>query len=361
MLVNENYVLQPFHMSVFPLKKLFLINIDKNPDKIYGGFELQYFEDEKQKGYRMIAYRRDGYVDVYDEDTLMPPDNSSFQVCGNGLKQYSRDRLMRAYMEKLEEGIQMAFTFRDYEDRIIQASVKEHSNKKSRYIDMIAPVGVSSKNPEFFPLFSMYQFDLVRKKGTEFLLQIDGVDFVSDNFPIPIPKDGQLRFFSRYGCDCELVEVCQNGKRILEPLLCENNQLIQENLIGNYEIFNNELQLKRLEIKDRPHVTALEFEPTFPDLLRMEEGLREGNLQICMDQSMGRVSGKYSVRKENGYAEITWKFTGGWTAEAKTFFTKVMFQKKMIFSTWPKTYQYKQKICLSTGESESKWERIGGN
>lgn len=80
-----------------------------------------------------------------------------------------------------------------------------------------------------------------------------------------------MRYFSRYGCDCELVEVCRNGKRKLEPLLCENNQLIQDNLIGNYEVFDNELKLKCLEIKDRPHIAALEFAPAFPDLLRMED------------------------------------------------------------------------------------------
>ena len=61
-------VLQPFFMEILPIKQLVLFNLDKNPDKIYSGLELQRLESPIYgNSFRLIAYRVDGFIDVYDE------------------------------------------------------------------------------------------------------------------------------------------------------------------------------------------------------------------------------------------------------------------------------------------------------
>ncbi len=72
-------VVIPFGLTYNPMKKLALINFEKNPDSVYLGLEPQYFDDEIYgKGYRVIAYRHDGYVDVYNDVSLNDVENESF-------------------------------------------------------------------------------------------------------------------------------------------------------------------------------------------------------------------------------------------------------------------------------------------
>lgn len=40
---------------------------------------------------------------------------------------------------------------------------KEFSNEKSIPMNLLAPIGYGSKNPNFLPLFFMYDFDFIRK------------------------------------------------------------------------------------------------------------------------------------------------------------------------------------------------------
>lgn len=62
----------PFKVKYNPVKKLAIIPFEKNPDVIYKSLELQYIEGEPYgRGYRIIAYRNDSYVDVYDDNSLI--------------------------------------------------------------------------------------------------------------------------------------------------------------------------------------------------------------------------------------------------------------------------------------------------
>ena len=61
----------PFTLNISPMKRLFLINFEKDPDETYIGFEPQWFEDASYgTGLRIIAWRKDGYIDVYQQPSL---------------------------------------------------------------------------------------------------------------------------------------------------------------------------------------------------------------------------------------------------------------------------------------------------
>lgn len=61
----------PFKIEVVPMTKLALMNFEKRPDIIYNALELQYFSGPPYGcGFRVLAYRRDDFVDVYDDERL---------------------------------------------------------------------------------------------------------------------------------------------------------------------------------------------------------------------------------------------------------------------------------------------------
>lgn len=356
---EKDEVLQPFYMEIVPITKLILFNFEKHPETIYGGLELQYLVTENEgKGYRLIAYRNDGYVDVYDEESLHIKDVGKFEVCGKGLKHYANVPFENVYFEQTKEGIDVAFSVQDYKGRKIEVMVKEQAKKPSRDFDLMAPIGASSENPVSFPAYALYQFDLVREKNTLFKVQIDGREIELDHFPVPIPKDRQMRSFTRYSCDCELVEFGRTGEVNLQQQRCMADELCMGDLRVKYQTVDGKKQMESLQFIHSRHRFIIRFEDLFPDLLRMEEGTQSGRFKIEMDPSMGYFSGNYSVKRQGEQIEITMIPSDGWTVRNKMFLTKVMFQKKSIFRTWPKTYCYKQWIDLKTGASSCKWERL---
>ena len=78
----------PIKVKSSPIRKLAIIPFEKNPDTIYHAFELQYFNGEPYgTGYRVLAARNDGFVDVYDDKALNFMENEQFQVTENGLQE----------------------------------------------------------------------------------------------------------------------------------------------------------------------------------------------------------------------------------------------------------------------------------
>ena len=93
-MINRN-IYSPFKLKISGMKHLLLINIEKDPDKIYIGFEPQSFDDEENgKGIRILAYRKDGYVDLYQENSLKRDEEDKLKC--------SRKRLRRFYSINFE-------------------------------------------------------------------------------------------------------------------------------------------------------------------------------------------------------------------------------------------------------------------
>ena len=157
----------PFEINHVPVKKLAIINFEKNPDKVYRGFELQYLDGERYgKGYRIIAYRIDEYVDVYDDKSLNEIKNEKFDVAGKGICEHIRTDIHNVVIHAEDKKVNISFEFNDKSDRKVQIFIKEQSDKNTKGIDLLAPVGESSSNPGYFPVFFLYDFDFIRKAKT---------------------------------------------------------------------------------------------------------------------------------------------------------------------------------------------------
>lgn len=80
-----------------------MINFEKDPDSKYIALEPQYLSRDKSgQGFRVIAYRKDGYVDVYDDLNLQDDNEGSFNVTGKGLKESKKVAMENLSFNKID-------------------------------------------------------------------------------------------------------------------------------------------------------------------------------------------------------------------------------------------------------------------
>lgn len=354
---DKKTVVIPFGMKYIPMKKLALVNFGKNPESGYIAFELQYFEDEHNgTGYRVIAYRTDKYVDVYDDKHLRPIADESLDVAGKGLGERLSTHIENTVCEKVNNRVNFSFEFIDKNGKKIVINISEQSTKKSNSINLLAPIGVSTENPSYLPLFFLYDFDFVRKHKTKVELTIDGKKIKQDPFPVPVAKDLQRRYFSRYSLDCFIIEFANTTNGPLHECTPNSSGIVVHDSL-EYQ-FQQDM-LKKIILKNSCHPLFVEFGIGFPDIRNLKDCSNfSDSFQIIADGDMGYVSGEYSVKRAGHAVTIELIPTNGWTPIPHSLLTKMMFSKKSIFRNWPKTYRYIQKINVHTLSSVSYWERI---
>ena len=219
----------PFIVNYSPIKKLAIIPFEKKPDKIYKGFELQYIDGKPYgKGYRIVAYRKDSYVDVYDDISLQFQENEKFNVAEKGLNRHVQVAIKKAYLEKQNNCEYISFSFKDLENRKIDFYIKEFSCKKSIPMNLLAPIGYGSKNPNFLPLFFMYNFDFIRKKYTQIECKIEDKKIKIDKFFMPMNM--QFRYYARYSNQCELLEFANTDSLSFVEVDLDNIKLTNKGL-----------------------------------------------------------------------------------------------------------------------------------
>lgn len=154
----------PIMVKYSPIRKLAIIPFEKSPDTFYRGFELQYIDGEPYGvGYRVLAYRNDNYVDVYDDVALNFNENEKFNVVENELHKHIQTPINNVQFCKENNNQLISFQFVDIHDRKISVHIEEKSKKKSKGMNLLAPIGIGSKAPEYLPVFFMYDFDFIRK------------------------------------------------------------------------------------------------------------------------------------------------------------------------------------------------------
>lgn len=365
--IQSSKVYLPFTIAIAPIKKLSLINFENDPDEIYNSLELQYINGEPYGiGWRVIAYRNDKYVDVYDSKSLTAKKDETFDVTQKGLNKHVQVAMNHTYFEKDRDGIHIGFEFNDIENRVISVQIDEHNRRSSKYVDLLAPIGHGTEKPTFLPLFFMYKFDFVRKAGTNISIQIDGKKRVPDKFPVPMPKEMQFRYFARYSMDCQIIEFARAEKGTLEQYeFTQDHKIIFNNTEYVLEKKEDMILLNKIVIRDKDHPIHITFSDSIP--VYFNNGISysnqndihfESDFIINAGTSMGAISGKSSFQLKDKIMYYTLIPTEGWSSVPNSFLTRMMLGKDTLFCTWPKTYKYQLQINVNNGESESSWIRI---
>lgn len=338
----------PIIVKYSPIRKLALIPFEKSPDVFYRGFELQFIDGEPYGvGYRVLAYRNDKYVDVYDDMSLNFLENESFNVVENGLNKHIQTRIGNVQLGKQGYNQIISFEFVDIQERKISVHIEEMSKRTSRSMNLLAPIGVGSKVPEYMPVFFMYDFDFIRRRRSVVSCKIDGRKIRIDTFPMPM--NGQTRLFARYSNECELLEFANTSVYELQKVeLKENNTYCD----GNVEYFFDDREaLKKVMV----HFGEENVQISFDDSLSLDKTC-VGQFTINPREQMGYIQGEYSVQRENN--TIIFKITpiDGWISKPNSFITRLILGKNSVFCSWSRKYSYEAIIDLATEKVEAYWE-----
>ena len=344
----------PFSLKISSMQKLFLINFEKDPDEIYHGFEPQlFFNSSYGSGLRIIAWRKDGYVDVYQQPEL--PKDDDFNVAAKGLGELIIHSMPGARFNVSEKGVDVYFAFVDKRGRNVEVEIVERNARPNRPFTLLAPVGSSSENPTYFPLYLMNRFDFVRRSHTDVKISIDGRLHKPDTFPFPM--NGSRVYFMRYSADTFLIDWCPAYNGPLKPYSPESPVDISAN------ISESDAQIISVRAEREGQCVSVDFAPPFPDITGLEDHTAlEGQFIIkANEEAAGKISGTYHVSREDEEIHIKMHPSGGWEPKPDTLFLKFFYKAVSMFRNWPKTYQWKAMIKLCPGTDpymKSKWERI---
>ena len=354
----------PFTLNISPMERLFLINFEKDPDEIYIGFEPQWFDDAAYgTGLRIIAWRKDGYVDVYQQPGVTVEEK--IDVAANGLADTLIRPMENARFYVTHQGVDTAFAFEDKTGRQVEVAVVEQSQKTNNPFSLLAPVGSSSANPSSLPVYFMFKFDFVRRGNTDVTIRINGRTHKADTFPFPM--NGSRVYFMRYSADTFLVDWCPSQSQALEPLGTgpnrERKQLMGPNHT-TYELSEEESApaFSRISTSRKDHTFTAQFQPPFPEVTHIPDQVSlSGRFILGAEASAGEIIGTYEVSRKGEEVEVTLHPGGGWQPKPTTLFLKFFFTVVKIFRQWPKTYRWTAKITLQDGAApfmESRWERV---
>lgn len=354
------YMYSPFSLNISPMERLFLINFEKDPDEVYIGFEPQWFNDASYgTGLRIIAWRKDGYVDVYQQPGLTK--ENRIDVAAKGLADTIVCPMTNARFNITSRGVDVAFDFEDKTGRKVKVEIIEKSRKATKPFSLLAPVGSSSANPSSLPVYFMFNFYFVRQKYTDVKINIDNQTHKADTFPFPL--NGSQVYYMRYSADTFLVDWCPEQSQALEPLRKEGKSIYGPN-DTLYELLDQEKDpaFVRISSGGKGHSFVAEFQPPFPEITHIPDNTSlKGEFTLGSDESAGVVRGTYEISKIGEEVEVNLNPRGGWEPCPKTLFLKFLFKVAKIFRQWPKTYQWTAKIKLIEGTQpimESKWSRI---
>lgn len=356
----------PFSLNIQPMKRLLLINLEKDPDEVYIGFEPQIFDDPIHgRGLLVIAYRRDKKVDVYHQPGLKP-NPEDYQVTGKGLHRLVERSLDGAYFEAHPNGVHAAFSFDDALGRPVQVELREDMSRPRRTFPLLAPLGSSTENPQALPLYFLYDFGFVRRAGTYVSVEIAGRRHRLDGMPLPVA--GEWVYFTRYTTDPLILNFIPNWEGELQPVADPPGEVMLDGVYYSLVDRDGHPEIQHLHVQhtngeDRSHSIVCQFDPPFPNLPGLRDGAhQDGSFIIHGEEALGTVNGVYSLRRSGEKTHIRLHPSDGWQPNESRWSVRYIFNLVKIFRTWPSTYEWTAEIKPTSAGGlyqKSAWRRLG--
>jgi hypothetical protein len=353
----------PFKIEVDPMERLLLINFEKDPDSIYVGFEPQVFNDDVNgSGHLIIGWRTDKKVDVYHQRSLNL-DPHKYNIAGAGLNEMVPIDMERAFYEVNDLGVQAHYKFKDLSGRAIEIAINESNSRKRKAFGLLAPMGDAATNPTSLPLVLLHDFYFVRKKHTEITVAVNNRSHKVDD--LPMCMDWQSMTFVRYSTKPLIATLNPEYNGALEGFNVAIGQESIENGDSMYEIewIHQKAYIKSMHIKNTIHLLTMNFSPSIPCLNTLPENTQmKGDFRISVHESVGSISGEYTIQSGKESIHICLVPTKGWSPKTTKFSTWFLFTVAKIFKKWPTTYQWDaelQKRPDGSWQMQSKWIRPG--
>lgn len=356
----EGFFYSPFGLQVDPMKRLLLIGFEKDPDKVYVGFEPQVFDDPVNgRGMLVVAWRADGFIDVYHQPGLNVA-HKDFSIVGKGLADLVERPLEQAKFEVTAVGVDAHFSFEDKEGRPVEVLIREGSARPAKPFALLAPVGSAVAAPPALPLFFLYGFYFVRRAGTEVRINVDGVNHAPDSLPLPL--DGSWMYFLRYSADPLIATWNPAHDGPLAPLRPGGAGEVRDGHTF-YDIVENNghYEIRRMRTRNQRHEIRVDFSPPVPDIVCLGEGAEvRGRFVVAADESSGTVGGGYEIHRGGRQTTIRIRPSEGWLPNERKRAVRFIYRVAPVFRNWPKTYVWTANV-QSDGAGRptmhSRWER----
>jgi hypothetical protein len=362
----------PFNLTAQPMERLLLIDFKGDP--LYKGIELQMFDDPLHgKGLLVILYRQDRKVDVYFEPGVHA-DKGSYAIEA-GLGAWKETSMEGASFEITPHGAQADVGFTDAEGRRIELLVREREGGRRRKpFPLLAPISGAIENPQQFLLVFLYDFYLVRRRGTDIKVTIDGETREPASMPLPI--DGAFVHMARYSPEPFIAEW---NKAHDGPLVALQPPGAGEFQVDGttYRLVDNDghYEIAGLAAGDGVHQVDLTFSPPVPSVaalkhdaavqgqfnLTVKDAGNKGTMAIkAGDDSVHEIcGGPYWLAREGDHVFVTLRITRGWRARASKLSMRILFLLRRSFKSWPRAYAWSARIEVGGSEPtmKSRWTR----
>lgn len=354
---SDGFLHSPFDLSIDGMKKLILINFVKDPDELYNTFELQESTDRNGVSRLLVIAYGNNFADIYHQPFF--PFASQKSILNNTAL-FEKTMESAKFVIK-DDILEIYFNFQDKKGREINVSLKEIGLNRKKPFFLLAPIGANSKNPDSFPIYSLYNMSFAKQKYTDIRIEINNKIHRPDTFILPF--EWSKCYFTRYSADVFNVDWNKNQMGILSKIAFDDKGIISDKGV-TYELINNEghPEIKAISAGNSEHKVKIEFIPAIPDITCLSEGTSvNGEFSITTDNSSGSIQGIYYVKKSGIETDIEINPSKGWYPNQKRLILNTLFFVVSIFKKWPKSYIWKAKIWdqpLDRLIMNSYWKRV---
>ncbi|MFX0073795.1 MAG: hypothetical protein ACFE96_00015 [Candidatus Hermodarchaeota archaeon] len=341
-------ILSPFNFEFDSIDKLLVLNFEDDP--IYFRIELQISREFDKNHPLVILYRKDNMVDIYYTNktairnrkkhlTDLFPDVSFNQLENIEFKFKFEDSGLDAYLF-LEDKLEKEIEFR----------IKEKSSMR-KLTAILAPMDITNKKPEYFPIFFLNQFGMVTKKNSEILIQIHG--FPRQVAEIPLKINNEDVYAAHYSLNPVFCKWNCNYSDNIDPIILNALSLSISEKNIEYELKNNSdyYEIKKISGKDsKEHIVSFEFSPAIPNFLNLKTNFKiSGRFSCIIDENKGVFGGNYYLNRTEDYFEFVITPSKGWQLSFGKLWVKSYRWIAVISLRDNTTYKIESSWCKTTG------------
>lgn len=353
----------PFSFRRVPITRVALINFKKDPDVQYNAFELHVIEGRSQPQFQVLAWRSDGYKDIYHQpDIDFNEQELEFIVGGQGIGKVVSTEFDMIYFYEKNHHIQIGFSFDDCEGRPITFQLNENVTKAPNELSWIPSIGSQKKIPQSLPLFFLYQFDFVRKKNSMVSLIIDGNEHQID--PCTFPELLKSRLNIQYSMHAMATIFNETRHTAIQEVEIDDEGMarVDDKTYHYVEVDGNQ-HLKSIRLDSPTYPIEIEFMPPFPDkseLLAHKPHFGE----FCIEPAgnLGTLKGRYNVTRQKKKATISLTFHENWRPKKDSLYSKLIkSMSNTEITEWFQSHQCLEVVDLQKQEVDVKWKRVNPN
>jgi len=268
----RNMILSPFNMIFDPLDRLLIVNFEEDP--IYYSIELQLFHKLDKDYPLVILYRKDNMMDIYYTNEVVIKNRK--KLITDSLANVSFNQLddIEYKFQFDEMGLDAYLFLEDKLEKEIEFKIKENAPGRE-LASILAPKGIVSKKPEYFPIIFLNKFGMVIKEDTEIFVKIHGFSRIATEMPVQMNKTSH--YLAHYSLKPVICNWNNNFSGTINPIILNppSINISDENIIFSLVKNSNYYEIRKISGKDEEdHTVAFEFSPAIPNLLSLRSILK---------------------------------------------------------------------------------------